>query len=121
LTVFAKVMSAALENDGYEVLLAGDGIEGLKISLSQHPDLILCDQFLPRMDGYRFMLTMNGLNELAGIPVILVTSKASREEEDKALKAGFIDFIGKPVLPAKVIERIHRILATDNDKKLAAM
>ena len=119
--VFAKVMSAALENAGYDVLLAGDGIEGLKISLSQHPDLILCDQFLPRMDGYRFMLTMNGHNELAGIPIILVTSKASREEEDKALKAGFIDFIGKPVLPARVIERIHRILATDNDKKLAVM
>jgi CheY-like chemotaxis protein len=51
-------LSAALINDGYEVLVAGDGIEGLKIALYQHPDLILCDQFLPRMDGYPKMKTL---------------------------------------------------------------
>lgn len=119
--VFVKVLCAALTKEGYEVLVAGDGIEGLKIALSQIPDLILCDQFLPRMDGYRFMLTLKGHRELAGIPVILVTSKASKEEEGKALNAGFIDFIGKPVMPVRVIERIQRVLATNKVKLQAVM
>jgi len=111
--VFAKVSGTALTNEGYEVLVAGDGIEGLKLALLHHPDLILCDLFLPRMDGYNFMLAMKEHPEIAETPVILVTSKASREEENQALNAGFIDFIGKPVLPVRVIARVQRALTTD--------
>jgi len=111
--VFTKVLDASLTKEGYEVLIAGDGVEGLKLALMHHPSLILCDLFLPRMDGYNFILAMKEHSEIAGIPVILVTSKASLEEENLALKAGFIDFIGKPVLPARVIARVQRALATD--------
>jgi CheY-like chemotaxis protein len=109
--VFTKVLSMALTKEGYEVLIAGDGVEGLKLALSQRPDLMLCDLFMPRLDGYNFILAMKSFHELNEIPVILVTSKASMEEEDRALKAGFIDFIGKPILPAKVIARVQRALA----------
>lgn len=118
--VFAKVSGTALINEGYEVLVAGDGIEGLKLALLHHPDLILCDLFLPRMDGYNFMLAMKEHHEIAGIPVILVTSKASMEEENQALNAGFIDFIGKPVLPVRIIARVQRALTTDkiNNQKV---
>jgi DNA-binding NtrC family response regulator len=77
--------------------------------------------FLPRMDGYNFMLAMKEHHEIAGIPVILVTSKASMEEEDQALKAGFIDFIGKPILPVRVIARVQRALATYESKHRAVM
>jgi CheY-like chemotaxis protein len=121
--VFAKVLGTALTKEGYEVLFAGDGIEGLKLALSHHPNLILCDLFMPRMDGYNFMLAMKEYREIAKIPVILVTSKASMEEEDQALKAGFIDFIGKPVLPARVIARVQRALAThenNHQKKMSS-
>jgi CheY-like chemotaxis protein len=119
--VFAKVLGTALRNEEYEVLVAGDGIEGLKLALSHHPDLILCDLFLPRMDGYNFMLAKNKQHEIAEIPVILVTSKASMEEEDRALKAGFIGFIGKPIMPASVIARVQRALATDENKHQTVM
>jgi DNA-binding response OmpR family regulator len=65
------------------------------------------------MDGYNFMLAMKEHHETAGIPVILVTSKASIEEEEQALKAGFIDFIGKPITPVRVVARVDRVLAND--------
>jgi CheY-like chemotaxis protein len=110
--VFVKVLGTALTKEGYEVLVAGDGLEGLKLALLHQPDLILCDLFMPRMDGYNFMLAKKEHYEIAGTPVILVTSKASLEEKGQALKAGFIDFIGKPVLPARAIARIQRALAT---------
>jgi CheY-like chemotaxis protein len=111
--VFVKVLTAALTKEGFEVLVAGDGVEGLKLSLSEYPDLIICDQFMPRMDGYKFMLTLKKYHDHSEIPIILITSKASKEEEDKALNAGFSDFVGKPAIPAKVIERIKRVLVTD--------
>lgn len=114
--IFAKVLGTALTKEGYEVMVAVDGVDGLKLALTHHPDLILCDLFMPRLDGYNFMLAMKEYHEIAEIPVILVTSKASMEEEEQALKAGFIDFIGKPVLPVRVTARVQRALAIDDYK-----
>ena len=109
--VFTQVLETALGKEGYEVLVAGDGIEGLKLAISSHPDLILCDLFMPRMDGYNFMHAIKSHPEMADISVILMTSKDSAEEEHRALKAGFIDFIGKPIMPVRVIARIQKALA----------
>lgn len=109
--VTTQVLDIALRKEGYEVLVAGDGIEGLKLAISHHPDLIVCDLFMPRMDGYAFMLALKTHADMAAIPVILMTARASMEEEHKALKAGFIDFIGKPAMPTRVISRIKRTFA----------
>jgi len=106
--VTTQVLDTALRKEGYEVLVAGDGVEGLKLAVSHHPDLIVCDLFMPRMDGYAFMRVLKSHAEMADIPVILMTVKASVEEEHKALQAGFIDFIGKPVMPVRVVSRIKR-------------
>ena len=106
--VTTQVLDIALRKEGYEVLVGGDGIEGLKLAVIHHPDLIVCDLFMPRMDGYAFMLALKTHADMAAIPVILMTAKASMEEEHKALKAGFVDFIGKPAMPVRVIERIKR-------------
>ena len=106
--VTTQVLELALRKEGYEVLVGGDGIEGLKLAVTHHPDLIVCDLFMPRMDGYAFMLALKTHADMAAIPVILMTAKASMEEEHKALKAGFVDFIGKPAMPVRVIERIKR-------------
>jgi CheY-like chemotaxis protein len=107
----SQVLDIALRKEGYEVLVAGDGIEGLKLAISHHPDLIVCDLFMPRMDGYAFMLSLKKHADMAAIPVILMTAKDSTEEEYKALKAGFFDFIGKPAMPVRVITRIKRTFA----------
>lgn len=119
--VFVKVLNTALTNEGYEVLLAGDGIEGLKLVHSHHPDLILCDLFLPHMDGYSFIINLKSNHKIAETPVILVTSKASTDEEEKALNSGFIDFIGKPILPSRVVERVRKALATGINKRHTRM
>ena len=76
---------------------------------------------MPRMDGYNFMHAIKAHPEMADIPVILVTSKASVEEEYRALKAGFIDFIGKPIMPVRVTARIERALAFVINRQQTAM
>ena len=65
----------ALRKEGYEVLTANDGVEGLKIAFSQKPDLILCDAAMPRMDGYALMRAIKANPATAGTPMILLTSE----------------------------------------------
>lgn len=108
--VVANVIKAALEREGFEVLQAADGVEGLKAALSSKPCLILCDAVMPRMDGFGLRRALAAQAETANIPVILLTSKASPEEEQKALSSGFFDFIAKPVNAVRIISRIRRAL-----------
>jgi CheY-like chemotaxis protein len=103
-----SVIGGALRREGYEVLAANDGVEGLKITFSQKPDLILCGSVMPRMDGYALMRAIKANPSTAGIPMILLTAKASVEEEHRALKSGFHDFIGKPMMTSRVVSRVKR-------------
>lgn len=109
--VLTEVLELAIQKEGFEVLVANDGKEGLKLAMTHQPDLIICDQFMPRMDGYAFIRSLRMYDDTESTPVILMTVKASLEEELKALKAGFIDFISKPSMPVQVIARIKRAFA----------
>ena len=106
-----SIILAALQQEGYDVVVAHDGIEGLKMTLSEQPNLIICDSVMPRMDGYGLKNAVHGNPATASIPIILLTSKASGEEEQKALESGFIDFIPKPVQPLRLTSRVKRALA----------
>lgn len=106
----ATIIQVALEKEGYDVVVGSDGVEGLKLALHHKPTLIICDSVMPRMDGFAFMRAMKANAETAEIPVILLTSKASPEEEHAALTSGFLDFIAKPVMPMRVVSRVKRAL-----------
>jgi len=106
----AGVVQAALTKEGYRVLVAVDGLEGLKLAISERPRLIITDSVMPRMDGFGLMRALKANPMTSEIPVIMLTSKASSEEEQKALELGFIDFIPKPVQPVRVVSRVKRVL-----------
>lgn len=104
----ATVIQTALMKEGYEVIIAHDGIDGLKMTFTELPDLIICDTVMPRLDGYGMKKAVHENPATAAIPIILLTSKASGEDEQKALEAGFLDFIPKPVQPIRVVSRVKR-------------
>lgn len=106
----AMVIEAALSRAGYTVIRACDGLEGLKLAISERPRLVITDSIMPRMDGYGLLRALNANPMTTEIPVIMLTSKASSEEEQKALEFGFIDFIPKPVQPLRVVSRVRRAL-----------
>jgi CheY-like chemotaxis protein len=115
-----KILQAALEKEGYEVLMASDGIEGLKSAFSNHPDLIICDACMPSMDGYTFMHALKAHPETTDIPVILTSPKDSPEDEHRALKAGFTDYIGKPVMPVRLLARVGKTFASLEKRRRSA-
>jgi len=105
-TSITAIIAAALRKEGYAVSEAFDGVEGLKLALAEKPDLIICDSVMPRMDGFAMMRALRANPVTAAIPAILLTSKASGEDEQRAFEAGFLDFVPKPVLPIRIVSRV---------------
>jgi len=99
-----------LENDGYQVVEATDGLEGVKLSASEKPDLILMDMQLPGLDGYEATKQIKANGETSNIPVIAVTSYAMVGDREKTLKAGCDCYIEKPIDPKTFISEIEQYL-----------
>jgi DNA-binding response OmpR family regulator len=102
------LIRSALEKDSYKVVVGHDGIEGIKLALTEQPDLVICDSVMPRMDGFALLRALKGNEATSTIPVILLTSKGTPEHEQDALSAGFFDFVSKPVHPVRISARVRR-------------
>lgn len=102
----ATIIEVALKKEGYDVCVGQDGVEGLKMALVEKPDLIICDSVMPRMDGFALIRALKANPATAQIPMILLTSKASGEDEQRAFEAGFLDFVPKPVQPIRIVSRV---------------
>ena len=108
------IVQAALIKEGYTVLIAYDGLEGYKLAVSERPRLIITDLIMPRMDGYTLLSSLRSNPMTADIPVIMLSGKASAEEEQKALDFGFDDFIPKPINVVRIVSRVKRVLRVSN-------
>ena len=98
-----------LSDSGAEVITANNGREGLEKALAQKFDLILLDIQMPEMDGYG---ALKGIREGGlQLPIIALTAHALREERERAHKAGFNDYLTKPVTKKTLLERIEANLA----------
>jgi CheY-like chemotaxis protein len=114
----ATLIQMALVKEGYLVLLANDGLEALKLAMAERPKLIITDAVMPRMDGYGLMRAIKANPMTSDIPVIMLTSKSTTEDERKALEFGFADFLSKPVQPLRIVSRVKHILELSQKYKL---
>ena len=101
---------AALKREGYSLLEASNGADGLKIALQEKPHLIIADTIMPRMDGYEMFRAIQGNLSIKHIPVIALSSKSTAEEEAKLLEMGYFDFIAKPINPVRLVARSRHAL-----------
>ena len=114
---FVESTKTVLESKSYEVIVARDGDEGLERAREDAPDLILLDVIMPAKDGFTVAEHLKGSPELRRIPVLMLTSFASRRGETSIpVRRGFgletEDYIDKPIRPedllAKVGEHLER-------------
>jgi len=101
---------AALEREGYKVLQATNGAEGLKLALQSFPHLIVSDTVMPRMTGDEMFRTLQSNPRTQKIPVIGLSSKSAPEEESRMLELGYFDFIAKPINAIRLNARVKRCL-----------
>lgn len=103
-----KLMGTVLSQNGYEPVLASNGIEALEIMDHRHIDLIILDIMMPVMDGYEFTKTLreSGCN----IPILMVTAKEAPADKKKGFIIGTDDYMVKPVDEEEMILRVAALL-----------
>jgi CheY-like chemotaxis protein len=109
--IVTDFLKAPLEKEGYHLFIAHDGVDGLKLAFTSQPDLVVCDQMMPRMDSYMFISALKTRPATKKVPVILLSSKNSGEEENFARRAGFVDNVVKPAMPIRLLASIKKALA----------
>jgi len=102
--------SRVLELEGYGVLQAGDGDEGLRLARQGGIGLVLLDLRLPGRDGWAVLSQMKGDPELSSIPVVVFTASAGAPQRSRALAVGAADYVVKPLSAAGLKKSISRIL-----------
>ena len=104
------MLSRRLARKGYEVVIAGDGGQGVAMAQSQSPDLILMDMSLPVMDGWEATRRLKAAPATRGIPIIALTAHAMSGERARAFEAGCDDYDTKPIELPRLIEKIQSLL-----------
>jgi CheY-like chemotaxis protein len=98
-----ELLSSVLGYRGHECVEAANGVQALEQVRAWRPDLVICDVFMPRMDGYEFTRALRAEPDSAGTKVIFHTSYTlSRACAARALACGVIDFLMKPCEPEEI-------------------
>jgi two-component system, sensor histidine kinase and response regulator len=99
-----------LRKQGFRVLQAADGQEGLEVALRERPDLALCDINMPVLDGWGFVSAARTHEELLTLPILMLTTNSDRESVRRAMATGADDYLTKPWKPAELIDAVNALL-----------
>ncbi|HTQ46122.1 MAG TPA: response regulator, partial [Polyangiaceae bacterium] len=105
-----KILSAQLSRDGYDVMTANDGEEGLAALKDHHIDLVITDLKMPKVDG--MTLLKKALEEDPELPIVLITAHGTIDTAVEALKSGAFDFVTKPFDKDEVRQIVAKALKT---------
>lgn len=99
-----------LRQEGYDVLKAENGKDGIQMAKEHMPDLVLLDIMMPQMDGIEVCDRMREDSTLSHIPIIFLTARSDEKTEIEGLNKGADDFITKPISTTKLVSRIKAVL-----------
>lgn len=106
-----ELIARKLTDEGFDILEAVEGEEGIKKIREEKPDLVLLDLILPGIDGFEVLSRMKVEPNLASIPVIILSNLGQREEVERGLKLGASDYLIKAhFTPGEIIEKIKNTL-----------
>ena len=106
----AEMYRIRLVADGYTVVVAEDGEQGLDLAVSQAPDFIYLDIRLPKIDGFEVLERLRAGPETAGIPVIILTNFGDPEFKERGLKLGALEFLVKAdTTPSSLSQTVERV------------
>lgn len=111
--VVRRIVRAKLSGLGYSVYEAGDGQEAIDLlGEGAAPDLLITDQLMPRLNGLQLvrMVRESGREELAALPIIMLTSRGNERDIIEGLRTGLDDYVVKPFSPDELAARVKTVL-----------
>jgi len=106
-----RLIEYTLEQEGYQVLTAPNGLEGLRKALKENPDLVVLDVMLPGIDGFEICHRLRVEPQTAQLPILMLSAKSQEVDKATGLKEGADYYLTKPVVPSEVINRVGILLA----------
>lgn len=105
-----RLIGYALQRQGYEIIVAQNGQEGLAKAQGEKPNLVILDLMMPAMDGYEVLRRLRADPSTARVPVILFTAKSQVDDKIAGFEAGADDYLTKPVTPVELTARVKALL-----------
>ena len=105
------MLSRRLVRKKFEVVIAVDGVEGVEMSISEAPNIIIIDMSLPELDGWEATRRIKANPQTKSIPVIAMTAHAMTGDREKCLQAGCDDYDTKPVELSRLLDKIKNLIS----------
>lgn len=105
--LYRHLVKVNLESEGYEVLTASNGEECLEMVSNKHPDLVILDIMMPKLDGFA---TLDRIRQFSEVPVIMLTGKNDEQDRVHGLNAGADDYVAKPFSATELIARVRAVM-----------
>ncbi|MBI4743883.1 MAG: response regulator [Actinobacteria bacterium] len=112
------VVTSVLIQEGYEVITAADGLEGLNKARSEKPDLIILDVMLPKMQGYQVCRLLKFDENYKEIPILMYTSRDQEDHKITGLKTGADDYLIKPIEQERLVALVREHLEKKKEKTI---
>ena len=111
--VVTEVVERYLRLEGYDVLLAADGLEAVHMASERQPDLVVLDLMLPGLDGFE---VLKRLRDERPVPIIMLTARGEESDRIVGLELGADDYLGKPFSPRELVARVTAVLRRASSK-----
>jgi phosphate regulon transcriptional regulator PhoB len=112
-----EMITYNLRADGYEVLSAFTGKDGITVARRERPDLIILDVMLPVMDGFEVCRVLKSTEATACVPIIILSAKSQETDKIVGLELGADDYVTKPFSPRELIARIKAVLRRNQERQ----
>lgn len=105
-----KLISQTLQREGYEVITANDGSEGLRKVIETLPQLVVLDISLPGLDGYQVCHQLRSEQATSALPIIMVTAMSRPSDQRRGFENGADDYLPKPFMLSELVTRVQSLL-----------
>ena len=105
--LYRHLVKVNLESEGYEVISAANGEECLDLVSNKHPDMVILDVMMPKLNGFE---TLDRIRQFSEVPVIMLTGKHEEQDRVQGLNAGADDYVTKPFSATELIARVRAVL-----------
>ncbi|MBN1425147.1 response regulator [Candidatus Fermentibacteria bacterium] len=105
-----KLLQTTIERSGFDVLTAQDGEQGLEVIRGEHPDLVISDIMMPRVDGFELIRRVRSDRLVGNTPLMMLSAKGEEDDKVRGLELGADDYLTKPFSPRELVARVRSML-----------
>jgi DNA-binding response OmpR family regulator len=105
--LYQHLLEVNLQKEGFEVFTASNGVDAIEMVSSRHPDLVIMDIMMPKMDG---ITTCERIRQFSSVPIIILTARGDEQDRVRGLNVGADDYVVKPFSATELVARVRAVL-----------